>query len=72
MNIGAGAYIGLRVKIGAGTIIHPGAKVMDDCVIGENCVLHPGVVIGSEGFGFAPDENGVFQDIPQLGNVVFG
>jgi UDP-3-O-[3-hydroxymyristoyl] glucosamine N-acyltransferase len=72
VKISAGAYIGPRVRIGAGTIIHAGVKILEDCVVGENCVLHPGVVIGSEGFGFAPDEDGVFQDIPQLGNVVLG
>jgi UDP-3-O-[3-hydroxymyristoyl] glucosamine N-acyltransferase len=72
VEIYSNVHIGSRVKIGKNTIIHAGAKVMDDCVIGDNCILHPGAVVGSEGFGFAPDENGVFQDIPQLGNVVLG
>ncbi|MDX1445671.1 UDP-3-O-(3-hydroxymyristoyl)glucosamine N-acyltransferase [Lishizhenia sp.] len=63
-------YIGENVKIGAGTIINPGAAVYADCVVGENCLIHGGAIIGADGFGFAPDENGEFQKVPQIGNVV--
>lgn len=62
--------IGNNVKIGKGTVIHPGATVYRDCVIGENCIIHAGAVIGADGFGFAPNEKGEFQKIPQIGNVV--
>jgi UDP-3-O-[3-hydroxymyristoyl] glucosamine N-acyltransferase len=64
------AYIGDNVIIGNGTTIYAGASVYRDCVVGENCIIHSGAVIGSDGFGFAPDENGVFKKVPQIGNVI--
>ena len=64
------AYIGNGVSIGDNTIIHPGARVLDNCVIGQFCVIHPNAVIGSEGFGFAPQPDGSYKTIPQLGNVI--
>ncbi|HLO44061.1 MAG TPA: UDP-3-O-(3-hydroxymyristoyl)glucosamine N-acyltransferase [Leadbetterella sp.] len=63
-------FIGKNVKIGKNTILHAGVKIYQDCEVGENCVLHAGAVIGADGFGFAPDANGIYQDVPQLGNVV--
>ncbi len=62
--------IGPNVQIGDGTVIYPGAAVYRDCVIGENCIIHSGAVIGADGFGFAPNEKGEFQKIPQIGNVI--
>lgn len=64
------AYIGNNVSIGDNTIIHPGARILDNCVIGQHCVIHPNAVIGSEGFGFAPQSDGTYKTIPQLGNVI--
>lgn len=63
-------YIGDNVMIGEGTKIYAGVKIYEGCVIGRNCILHSGVVIGADGFGFAPREDGSFAKIPQLGNVV--
>lgn len=63
-------YIGDNVTIGEGTKIYPGVKIYEGCVIGKNCILHAGVVIGADGFGFAPKEDGTFAKIPQLGNVI--
>lgn len=63
-------FIGDNVKIGNNVTIFSGAKIYQECVIGNNCVIHSGAVIGADGFGFAPDENGVFNKIPQIGNVV--
>jgi UDP-3-O-[3-hydroxymyristoyl] glucosamine N-acyltransferase len=63
-------YIGDNVRIGNNVKIYPGVRIYKDCEIGNNCVIHSGAVIGSDGFGFAPDANGVFSKIPQLGNVV--
>jgi UDP-3-O-[3-hydroxymyristoyl] glucosamine N-acyltransferase len=63
-------YIGDNVVIGNNSIIHPGVKIYNDTRIGNNCVIHSGTVIGSDGFGFAPQEDGTYKTIPQLGNVV--
>ncbi|MCF8326225.1 MAG: UDP-3-O-(3-hydroxymyristoyl)glucosamine N-acyltransferase [Leadbetterella sp.] len=63
-------FLGKNVKIGKNTILHPGVKIYQDCEVGDNCVIHAGAVIGADGFGFVPDANGVYQDVPQLGNVV--
>ncbi|MCP9754259.1 UDP-3-O-(3-hydroxymyristoyl)glucosamine N-acyltransferase [Lacihabitans sp. CCS-44] len=63
-------FIGKNVKIGKNTIIHPGVKIYQDCEVGDNCVIHAGAVIGADGFGFVPDASGVYQDVPQLGNVI--
>ncbi len=63
-------YIGDNVTIGEGTKIYPGVKIYEGCTIGKNCILHAGVVIGADGFGFAPREDGSFAKIPQLGNVI--
>jgi len=64
------AYIGDHVEIGDNTIIFQGVKIYADCKIGKNCNIQAGAVIGSDGFGFAPQEDGTYKTIPQLGNVV--
>lgn len=64
------AHIGDRVKIGDNTVIHAGAKICADTRIGTNCEILPGAVIGSDGFGFAPQEDGSYKNIPQIGNVI--
>ena len=58
------------VKIGDNTIIYSGAQVYNECEIGKNCIIHSNVVIGADGFGFAPTEDGSFEKIPQIGNVL--
>ena len=63
-------FIGDRVRIGNNTVIHPGVKIYHDCVIGNNVVIHAGTVIGGDGFGFVPQEDGSLKKIPQIGNVV--
>ena len=86
--VGAFAYIGKNVRLGAGVQVYPnvyigdnvtigdhsilyaGVKVYAYSVIGANCILHAGAVVGSDGFGFEPDAQGVNQKIPQIGNVV--
>jgi UDP-3-O-[3-hydroxymyristoyl] glucosamine N-acyltransferase len=57
-------------KIGDNVTLFSGVKVYYNCVIGNNCTLHSGSVIGSDGFGFAPSEDGSYKKIPQMGNVV--
>ena len=59
-----------NVKIQKNTILYPGVSVLNDSEIGANCILHSGVVIGSDGFGFAPQENKIYLKIPQLGKVI--
>ncbi|HEY8314075.1 MAG TPA: UDP-3-O-(3-hydroxymyristoyl)glucosamine N-acyltransferase [Candidatus Baltobacteraceae bacterium] len=65
----AGAYVGNAVTLGAQCRVYPRASIMDDCVVGDRVILHPGAVIGSEGFGYVFVE-GRFERIPQVGNVV--
>ncbi len=64
------SYVGDRVKIGKNATIYAGVKIYEDCVIGDNVTLHSGAVIGADGFGFAPQPDGTYSKIPQLGNVV--
>jgi UDP-3-O-[3-hydroxymyristoyl] glucosamine N-acyltransferase len=64
------AFIGDRVRIGDNTIIHVGAKIYADTVIGQRCVVKAGAVVGTDGFGFAPQADGSYRAIPQIGNVV--
>lgn len=64
------AYVGDGVSIGADTIVYPGAKIYKGCKIGARCVVHSGAVIGADGFGFAPDKDGVYHKIEQVGIVV--
>lgn len=63
-------FIGDNVTLGDYTLIHPNVSIYHDCVIGKNCLIHAGAVIGADGFGFAPDEKGEFQKVPQIGNVI--
>lgn len=65
------AYVGAGAVIGDGTIVYPGVKIYHGCKVGARCVLHSGVVIGADGFGFAPN-NGHYDKIPQLGIVEIG
>jgi UDP-3-O-[3-hydroxymyristoyl] glucosamine N-acyltransferase len=65
-------FIGDNVKIGNNVELYAGVKIMNDCVVGDNCVFHANAVIGSDGFGFVPNEEGIYQKIPQIGNVVIG
>lgn len=64
------AYIGDYTTIGDNTIIYSSVKVYDHCTVGRDCIIHSGCVIGADGFGFEPDEQGVNHKIPQIGTVV--
>lgn len=63
-------YIGDNVSIQSNTILFSGVKVYHDCVLGANCFINSGAIIGADGFGFSPDEKGVYKKIPQIGNVI--
>jgi UDP-3-O-[3-hydroxymyristoyl] glucosamine N-acyltransferase len=70
VKVFSNTVIGENVKIGNNVTLHPGVVIYADCVIGNNVTIHSGAIIGSDGFGFAPKEDGSFQKVPQLGNVV--
>lgn len=69
-KIHSSVVLGNNVKVGANTVLHAGVKVYNDCVIGSNVTIHAGTVIGSDGFGFASQQDGTFNKVPQLGNVI--
>jgi len=69
-KIYANSCLGDNCKTGKNTTLYYGVKVYDECVIGSNCTLHAGVTIGADGFGFAPQGDGDFKKIPQIGNVI--
>lgn len=62
-------YVGDNVAIGDNCTLYPHVTIYDGCLIGNNCILHAGAVIGSDGFGFAPEGDN-YKKIPQLGNVI--
>ena len=70
VSIYPNVYLGDNVVIGDDTVVHPGACIYNDCVVGKNCIIHSGAVVGADGFGFAPNEEGEFQKVPQIGNVI--
>ncbi len=63
-------YIGDNVTIGDNTILNSGVKVYENCEIGAECIFHSGVVIGGDGFGFAPSSANDYKKVPQVGNVI--
>jgi UDP-3-O-[3-hydroxymyristoyl] glucosamine N-acyltransferase len=63
-------FVDEKVEIGENVTLYPGVKIYHACKIGDNCILHANVVIGSDGFGFAPETGGTYKKIPQLGNVI--
>lgn len=63
-------YLGDNVIIGDDTVLYPGVKIYNDCVVGKHVCIHAGCVIGGDGFGFAPQSDGSFKKIPQIGTVI--
>jgi UDP-3-O-[3-hydroxymyristoyl] glucosamine N-acyltransferase len=68
--INSHSFIDNDVEVDDKTLLYSGVKVLSNCRVGKNCVIHPGAVIGSDGFGFAPQADGTYQKIPQIGNVI--
>jgi len=80
--IGANCVIGNNVKIfhntvlldnvevGENSILFQNISVREDCKIGKRVIIHPGAVIGADGFGYQKDEKGVYIKVPQIGNVI--
>ncbi len=71
-DLRAHTYIGRGVRLGAGCLVHAGCQILDGSIIGEQCVLHPRVVVGSDGFGFAPQQDETYRKVPQTGHVIIG
>lgn len=63
-------FVGKNAKIGENTLLYPGVKIYRETQIGARCVFHAGVVIGSDGFGFAPQADGTYKKITHTGNVI--
>lgn len=64
------SFVGDNVVIGDDTTIFAGAKIYSETVIGKGCTIHSGAIVGADGFGFAPNENGEYSKVPQIGNVI--
>ncbi len=64
------SYIGDNVTIGDNCTFFSGVKIYSETIIGNNCKFHSGVIVGSDGFGFAPDDKGEYKAIPHIGNVI--
>ena len=70
VKIHPNTFIGDNVTIGSHTTLYSGVNIYSDCVIGSHCFINSAAVIGADGFGFSPDENGAYQKVPQIGNVI--
>ncbi len=70
VKIFPGTFIGDNASVGDNTILHPGVKIYHDCIVGKNVTIHAGSVIGGDGFGFAPQADGTYKKVPQIGNVI--
>src|SRR6478672_3508925 len=63
-------FIGDNVVIGDNVLLFAGVRIYSETEIGNNCTIHSGSIIGSDGFGFAPTEDGTYNKVPQIGNVI--
>jgi UDP-3-O-[3-hydroxymyristoyl] glucosamine N-acyltransferase len=70
VQIYPGCYIGDNVVINEDSRIYAGVKIYDGCSLGSRVVIHSGTVIGGDGFGFAPQKDGSYKKVPQIGNVI--
>ncbi len=70
VKIYPGCYIGDNVVIGNNTKLFAGVKIYDDCVLGNQVIIHSGTIVGGDGFGFAPQSDGSYRKVPQIGNVI--
>lgn len=64
------SFVGDNVVLGNNVTVFAGAKIYSESQIGNDCVIHSGAIIGADGFGFAPNSDGTYTKIPQIGNVI--
>lgn len=64
------SFVGDNVTIGDNCVFFAGVRIYSETLIGNNCTIHSGTIIGSDGFGFAPQEDGTYKKVPQIGNVI--
>lgn len=64
------SFIGDNVTIGDNCVFFAGVRIYSETVVGNNCTIHSGTIVGSDGFGFAPQEDGTYVKVPQIGNVI--
>ncbi|PWS32757.1 UDP-3-O-(3-hydroxymyristoyl)glucosamine N-acyltransferase [Pedobacter paludis] len=69
-KINTQTFIGADSKIGENSTFYPGVKIYHNSIIGARVIIHANTVIGSDGFGFAPQKDGTYNKIPQIGNVI--
>lgn len=69
--VGAGCYVGRAARLGAACLLHPQVMVREHCVVGDRVILHSGVIVGSDGFGY-DTKDGRHDKIPQIGCVIVG
>lgn len=78
VTIGEGAvliaqvFVGRDASVGSNTLLHPGVRIAHECSIGDDCILHGNVVVGGDGFGFKHNDDGSYDKVPQVGNVIIG
>jgi UDP-3-O-[3-hydroxymyristoyl] glucosamine N-acyltransferase len=70
VKIYPGCYVGDNVVINENSKLYAGVKIYDGCSLGSRVIIHSGTVIGGDGFGFAPQNDGVYKKVPQIGNVI--
>ncbi|MCW9037291.1 UDP-3-O-(3-hydroxymyristoyl)glucosamine N-acyltransferase, partial [Altibacter sp.] len=63
-------YIGDNVTLGDNVVVFAGAKIYSESIVGNHCVIHSGVILGADGFGFTPNDKGEYTKVPQTGNVI--
>jgi len=63
-------FVGDNVTIGDNTILFAGVRIYSETFIGADCTIHSGAIVGSDGFGYVPNEEGVYNKVPQIGNVI--
>jgi UDP-3-O-[3-hydroxymyristoyl] glucosamine N-acyltransferase len=66
----ANVYIGRDVTVGLDSMFFSGVRILDRCIIGNSCTIQAGTIVGSDGFGFAPKDDGSYAKVPQTGNVI--